>query len=224
MGESLSSAFNEAAAPGDTRTLEKILTDWSVDFQKRDDGTLFVPGDFDISHFKVDALPDLTAVEVAGNFHCFDNNLTSLKGAPRKVGGSFDCSENQLTSLEGAPASVGMNFYCHKNKLTSLEFAATDVGNAFRCDQNRLTSLKGAPEKVSGLFWCQGNLLTDLEYAPKLFRVLNSDFGEYKSWSEVPEGIQLSAATRAQREAEFVAQATVLQAPVQAIKTLSFRK
>jgi hypothetical protein len=31
---------------------------------------------------------------VGGSFACWDNNLTSLEGAPKKVKGSFHCSGN----------------------------------------------------------------------------------------------------------------------------------
>jgi len=39
--------------------------------------------------------------EVGGDFSCYDNQLTSLEGAPSQVGGYFACSYNKLTSLVG---------------------------------------------------------------------------------------------------------------------------
>ena len=54
------------------------------------------------------------------NFFCYNNNLTSLEGAPSVVNGNFSCSNNNLTSFEGAPSVVNGFFYCGGNKLTSL--------------------------------------------------------------------------------------------------------
>jgi hypothetical protein len=224
MKDSLSSDFNAAAQPKDTSALEKILTDWGVDVEKRDDGTLFVPGNVHIEHFNLTELPDMTEVEVAGDFICHDNQLTSLKGAPRKVGGTFDCSKNMLTSLEGAPAKVGKNFRCENNQLTSLAFAPSEVPITFMCHGNKLETLKGAPDKIGGQFWCHDNPLKDLEYAPREFRSLKSNWGEFSRWEDIPEDARLSPETRAQRERELVKGSTVLDTDVQAMKPISFRK
>jgi hypothetical protein len=35
-----------------------------------------------------------------GNFDCYDNELTSLKGAPRSVGGNFYCNDNKKQFTE----------------------------------------------------------------------------------------------------------------------------
>jgi hypothetical protein len=71
---------------------------------------------------------------VGGDFHCFNNKLTSLEGAPKSVGGIFNCSYNQFTSLVGAPQSVGGDFYCSLNKLTSLEGAPQSIGGMLHID------------------------------------------------------------------------------------------
>ena len=102
-----------------------------------------------------------------GNYLYAEHNLTSLKGAPKKVGGNFYCSYNSLTSLEGAPESVGGDFYCSSNRLTSLEGAPESVGGNFNCRDNSLTSLVGAPESVDGGFYCDSNRLTSLVGAPE---------------------------------------------------------
>ena len=111
---------------------------------------------------------------VEGNFNCYNNNLTSLEGAPEKVGGNFNCNNNNLTSLEGAPKEVGGNFFCDHNNLTTLEGAPIKVGKVFNCCNNNLTSLKGAPKEVGGVFWCLGNPLNSLEGAPE---VIGEKFG-----------------------------------------------
>ncbi|MBR1826009.1 MAG: hypothetical protein IJ770_05430 [Alphaproteobacteria bacterium] len=79
-----------------------------------------VKGDLDLSNKGLTELPDLSDVVVEGNFDCSGNELTTLKGAPKKVGGHFDCFENELTTLEGAPKEVGGDFECKGNRLKSL--------------------------------------------------------------------------------------------------------
>ena len=112
-------------------------------------------------------LPDLSDLNIVGDFKCSYNQLTSLKGAPNTVGRCFDCSSNQLTSLEGAPNTVGGDFYCSNNQLTNLKGAPDSVMD-FRCSNNQLISLEGAPSKVGGEFSCHHNKLTSLNGAPKI--------------------------------------------------------
>jgi hypothetical protein len=120
-------------------------------------GLVDVDGDVKLKEkIKVTQLP-VSFDRVVGDFDCYNNKLTDLKGAPTSVGGGFYCNNNQLTSLEGAPDRVGGRFYCGNNKLTGLEGAPKDVGGSFYCNNNKLTSLKGAPTSVGGDFWCDYN-------------------------------------------------------------------
>ena len=108
-------------------------------------------------------LTDLKGVKfgkVSGSFNCYDNQLTSLVGAPKTVGRGFYCYGNQLTTLVGAPQSVSGSFYCHSNQLTSLVGAPQSVGWDFSCERNQLTSLVGAPQTVKGHFNCDDNPVT----------------------------------------------------------------
>ncbi len=116
-----------------------------------------IKGDVDLSEKGLTELPDLSKVTIEGNFYCGDNNLTTLRGAPREVGGYFWCENNQLTSLEGAPQKVGGYFSCHNNALTTLKGAPQKVGGNFWCEHNQLTSLVGAPQEIGGYFQCYGN-------------------------------------------------------------------
>ena len=113
--------------------------------------------------------------KVGGDFECSYNKLTSLKGAPNEVGGSFDCSFNNLISLEGAPIEINSYFDCSNNKLTSLEGAPERVGMSFSCRNNKLTTLKGAPEKVGNWFHCNHNKATSSEGAPKEANYFNCE-------------------------------------------------
>ena len=102
-----------------------------------------------------------------GGFYCYNNQLTTLDGAPKEVGGDFYCSNNQLTTLDGAPKEVGGGFYCYNNQLTTLDGAPKEVGGGFYCSNNQLTTLDGAPKEVGGGFYCYDNQLTTKENTPK---------------------------------------------------------
>ena len=71
----------------------------------------------------------ITFGTVGGEFNCFDNNLTSLKGCPRIVGDCFNCSCNDLSSLEDCPQKVDGYFFCFDNRK---EFTEDEVKD--RCD------------------------------------------------------------------------------------------
>ncbi|NJO91271.1 MAG: hypothetical protein HC831_21635, partial [Chloroflexia bacterium] len=66
-------------------------------------------------------LPDYIIFnEVKSNFTIGQNNLTSLKGAPRIVRGSFDCSFNKLTNLSDGPAKVSGDYFAERNPLALI--------------------------------------------------------------------------------------------------------
>jgi len=149
-------------------------------------GLVDVDGGFDCTNQGLKGFKGVKFGVVTGSFYCYDNQLTSLEGAPQEVVGfncsnnsltslegapqevvGFDCSNNSLTSLEGAPHKVGESFSCEYNRLTSLEGAPQKVGRSFNCSNNSLTSLVGAPIKVSGNFSCYDNRLTSLVGAPQ---------------------------------------------------------
>jgi len=99
-----------------------------------------------------------------GNINLSDKGITELpKDLPKKITGSFYCYDNNLTSLEGAPTSVGVNFYCDKNNLTSLKGSPRSVGKDFYCNDNDLTSLEGAPTSVSRSFYYHSNNISKKE-------------------------------------------------------------
>jgi hypothetical protein len=178
---------------------EKFLTQERYKYQKRPDGTLLVQGNIDISHRGYRELPDLSCVILTGNFYCQDNFLTSLKGAPREVQGGFWCYNNQLTSLEYTPQGITGQFICGKNRLTSMKYA---------------------PPEITGDCTCEGNNLASLEYAPKKFFSLQTDFGRYAKWEDVPEHLRTSPETKA----DMANDAVVLREKLRVSKPLTFRK
>lgn len=132
------------------------------------DGQFIVEGDIKIE--KADLvrgkLPNLSMVEVRGDFICNNHDLQDLEGSPRVVGGNFYCFNNQLSDLEGGPHTVGGDFYCSYNRLKSLVDAPRTVGGDFYCDNNDLRSLGGAPQTVGKGFYCDNNDLKSLMHAP----------------------------------------------------------
>ena len=140
-----------------------------------------IKGNVNLNNLYLTELFDLSDVEVIGGFYCSDNNLTSLKGAPKAVRnspfkfkpGNFYCHNNQLTNLEGAPITVDHDFYCHNSKLISLEGGPKSVGivdkqnGKYSCVGNNLSDLEGAPESVGWHFECYNNPFTSLKGIPK---------------------------------------------------------
>ncbi len=150
---------------------ERALMQYSVMYTEKADGTLYVPGDLDLSGRQLHRLPNLLPVAVAGNFYCYNNFLTSLEGAPHSVGKGFYCYSNSLKSLKGAPHSVGGEFWCDVNQLSFLVHAPASVGSNFHCNDNPLVSLEGAP---------------------KSFKQMKSDFGIFQSWHEIPAHLKIA--------------------------------
>ncbi len=147
------------------------------------DLTVDVDEDVDIRKKKLTEIPVQFGI-VKGDFDCYGNQLTTLKGAPKEckffechynnlttLEGApkecrfFDCSNNQLTSLEFAPEKC-VFFNCSNNQLTSLEGSPKEC-KKFNCSNNQLTSLEGSPKECKEAFHCSYNKLTSLEFAPK---------------------------------------------------------
>lgn len=89
--------------------------------------------------------------KVTGDFYCYHNKLTSLKGAPKEVGGHFSCNKNNLTSLQYAPIKVGKYFNCSFNNLTSVKGAPKEVGGDFNCYDNKIKFTEEDVIKVSNV-------------------------------------------------------------------------
>ncbi len=86
---------------------EVTLRDFGLTLKRRDDGTLHAKGNFDMEELGWPALPDLSMVDLEGDFRCRDNNLKSLRGLPRTITGVIDCRENpNLEVLGDAPQGV----------------------------------------------------------------------------------------------------------------------
>lgn len=101
-------------------------------------------------------LPDLSDVEIQGDFYCYSNNLISLKGAPHTVRESFDCSFNKLTTLIGSPNNVGGNFDCGENPLTDINDIPKNIGGNFYID--KIHRDKFSEEFIRSLSYIKGHV------------------------------------------------------------------
>jgi len=101
-----------------------------------EDGSIDVNGFVNLINKNLINLP-LKFRRVTGSFACFDNNLTSLEGAPEYVGDSFLCFRNNLESLEGCPKYVGVGFSFNDNNIKTFEHLPTSIGvGYFNCNNN----------------------------------------------------------------------------------------
>ena len=96
---------------------ESLFKRMKVAYETQPDGTLFVPGDLDLSGRDLAKLPDLSNVIVGGNFNCENNLLTSLRGSPKEVRGDFLCGYNILLNTEGVTPKIGGGFHAEHNHL-----------------------------------------------------------------------------------------------------------
>jgi hypothetical protein len=86
---------------------EMTIRDFGLTLERRDDGTLGAKGDFDISGEDVSKLPDLSMVDLDGNYNCRYNLLSSLAGLPRTITGAVDCRDNPNLEVFGdAPDNI----------------------------------------------------------------------------------------------------------------------
>lgn len=177
-------------------TMNRLIRGWLDEYGVKnytinDDYTIDVNGYVNLVGRDLTEIPEYIQFGVViGDFNCYNNQLTSLKGCPKEVRlGNFLCHHNQLTSLEGAPKEVGRFFQCSFNQLTSLEGAPENVGGSFYCNYNKLTTLKGAPKKVGGHFGCRNNQLISLKGAPRKTRVFDCSYNQLSSLKGAPKEV-----------------------------------
>lgn len=146
------------------KTFKQFLTESK---QLKEDSVKYKEGEFGYWWTIIKGNSDIEGKDYKGDIEFHYEDITSLKGCPKKVSGSFDCASNRLTSLKGCPKEIKGDFDCSHNHLTTLDGGPKKVGGYFWCLFNDLKSLKGGPESVDGDFDCSRNQLTSLKYAPK---------------------------------------------------------
>lgn len=127
------------------KRIEECLIELEIDhYTINEDFTVDVDGSVYICDFELVEIPIQFGV-VTGDFDIGVNELTSLKGCPRKVFGNFDCHANKLLSLDFSPIYVQGDFICNKNfaNLTLDDVRAAcevegDIGDPYNVWNRRI--------------------------------------------------------------------------------------
>ncbi len=211
---------------------ETALRGLGIKFSRRADGLLEVADKIDLTGKKLGKLPDFSNVLVLGDFSAGGNDLKKIAGAPPFVGGTATFAGNTIKSLAQGSQYVGVDFVVSSNNLGDLHGSPLYVGRDYEARQNLLTTLAGTQPELNGVLSLKGNFrLVSFEHGPRVFEEMQTDFGNFKTWDEIPENFRISQATRDRQAAEFrdmmtqiSKQAGVLSGPVSAPKTARFRK
>lgn len=211
---------------------EAELRGLGIKYSRRADGMLEVADKVDLTGKKLGKLPDLSNVVVLGDFSAGGNDLKTIAGAPPFVGGTATFAGNVIKSLAQGPQYVGVDFVVSSNNLDNLQGSPLYVGRDYEARQNLLTTLAGTQPELNGVLSLKGNFrLVSFEDGPRVFEEMQTDFGIFKSWDEIPENFRISQATRDRQAAEFrdtmreiAKQAGSLTRAVSAPKTARFRK
>ncbi len=211
---------------------EAMLRQLGIKYSHRADGMLEVADKIDLTGKKLGQLPDLSNVVVLGDFSAGGNDLKNIVGAPPFVGGTATFAGNTIKSLAEGPQYVGVDFVVSSNNLNDLHGSPLYIGRDYEARQNLLTTLAGTQPELNGVFNLKGNFrLASFEQGPRVFEEIRTDFGDFKTWEDIPENFRISAATIERQAREFremmvqvTQQAGVLTRPVSAPKTARFSR
>jgi len=144
---------------------------------------------------------------IQGSFLIRSNNLTTLRGCPKRVSGDFSCTKNELTNLDYMPLYVGGSFFCTLNLISDQNLKKIDKsvikGSIFydhqysnlqesntvkfqRNSDNRLDSLGiGKIELIKQ--WLDECKITKYSINPDLSIDVNETFSIYRMFQYVLE-------------------------------------
>ena len=127
------------------------------DFSFEQDGKIYnlynlpkgfvIKGSLTLSDKGLKELPDLSEIVVEGCFDCDGNELTSLKGFPKKVTGDCICSYNKISTLDGFSSAIGHSLNLDYNEITSLKGFSANVGDGLVVHHNTITSFSDVDMK-----------------------------------------------------------------------------
>jgi hypothetical protein len=121
--------------------IKSICEDYNIkNYTINEDGSIDVDGNVSINRQGIKELP-IQFRNIEGNFNCYSNKLTTLKGCPIRVGGDFVCSWNNLKDLKHSPKIVVGNFYCHNNELECINDGTSDLFGDFYSDELPISGL-----------------------------------------------------------------------------------
>jgi hypothetical protein len=183
---------------------EAELRSLGIKFSRRADGMLEVADKIDLTGKKLGKLPDLSNVVVLGDFSAGGNDLKDIVGAPAFVGGTATFAGNTIKSLAEGPQYVGVDFVVSSNNLNDLHGSPLYVGRDYEARQNLLTTLAGTQPGLNGVLSLKGNFrLVSFEHGPRVFEEMQTDFGIFKTWDDIPENFRVSQATRDKQAQDF---------------------
>ena len=102
------------------KEIHLICEKYNTKNYKINNGLVDVDGDVSLSYHNLTHLP-LNFGEIKGYFNCGSNELTTLKGCPKRIDGYFGCSNNKLNKLDYLPEFIGGDFYCGNNSIKTLD-------------------------------------------------------------------------------------------------------
>lgn len=118
-------------------------------------------GDLDISDYNLKELPDLSQIEVAGNFNAAHNLFKTFKGSPKRVGKDYIANGTRLGMSDTTPLDV-MEGFPVDGVGGSLEIVSTSIDSQFKAsEEKRAEDLKIVAElqkKVGGQIWTSADL------------------------------------------------------------------
>lgn len=104
--------------------------------------------------------------EVKGSFHCENNKIVNLVGAPKTISGDFRAHNNCFTNLIGCPQTFG-RLWVSGCSIGSLEGCPETLEGSLIVFDNQLKNLIGAPKTIKGFLSISQNPLTSLEGCPQ---------------------------------------------------------
>jgi hypothetical protein len=117
---------------------------------------------------KLQRLPADLPQEVAGNFLCNKNSLSTLEGCPQVIHGNFLCENNlPLKSLVGGPRKVGGKFYTYNCPFESFQGMAQEIGSYIHMRGNHCKNFVGFPQVVNAGFDVSITHINSLEGFPR---------------------------------------------------------
>jgi hypothetical protein len=96
-------------------------------------GEVIVKGDVDMSYLNLSDIP-YKFKYISGYFNCSNNQLTTLKNAPKEIGGGFNGDSNNLKNIKYLPKCIRYlkediysNYSFRANPLTTLEHIPKNI-------------------------------------------------------------------------------------------------
>ena len=116
---------------------EAALKQLDIDYLKRADGKIIVPGDISLKDLGLSRLPDFTAVAAKGGMDVSGNKIVSLEGLPKDDLVFLTARNTLISAFNGAPKVTRNVFdYCNNPYLLSTDGAPQSAYYRYGNDAN----------------------------------------------------------------------------------------